>query len=170
MEFLLKAHRNATAAGSSSSNFCCWRCSCLLIILAVLMVSRFTGCTRSYFMQEGLHIVVLDDTLSMTDQWKEGGQDKNSFKAAKDDVIMTNIVKKVAQSTTNERMIILPLSELVKSTAGGWFQRRPGLEIAGLPEVGRARDLRKRSRMPSIRCSRRSCTPKLPSAWKRPTI
>ena len=62
--------------------------------------------------QDTLHVVLLDDTMSMNDQWKEGGTRKTSFLVAKNDMILDNIVKNVGQSTTNERLMILPLSKL----------------------------------------------------------
>src|SRR4051812_16566146 len=54
----------------------------LLVLLAGLLLARFLGFAFAGFLgpQNTVHVVVLDDRLSMTDQWKaEGGERKNCF-------------------------------------------------------------------------------------------
>src|SRR5437868_11048770 len=77
MEFLLKAQkRNRRRLIIEQLLLLALRC--LLIMLTALLVLRFVGFSLAGFSgQDALHVVVLDDTLSMTDQWKEGGQDRN---------------------------------------------------------------------------------------------
>src|SRR5271168_2241621 len=56
----------------------------ILVLLAALLVARFIG---AFFggvqAQTTQHIILLDDTPSMMDQWLEAGERKNSFKEAK---------------------------------------------------------------------------------------
>lgn len=115
MEFLLKAQkRNRRRLIIEQLILLMLRC--MLIMLAALLVLRFVGFSiAGYSGQDALHVVILDDTPSMNDQWKEGGTDTTCFKIAKEEVILNNLVKKIAQNTTNERLAILPLSELAKN-------------------------------------------------------
>ena len=50
---------------------------CLLVLLAVLLVSRYLFSFAIFEPQNTLHVVVLDDSLSMGDQWREEGEDKD---------------------------------------------------------------------------------------------
>jgi hypothetical protein len=113
MEFLLKSQkRNRRRLIIEQLLLLALRC--LLVLLTGLLVARFVGFSLAGFIgQDSLHIVVVDDTLSMSDQWKEGSEVKTAFKVAKDDVIFGGIVKALGQSTTNERLAIIPLSKLV---------------------------------------------------------
>jgi hypothetical protein len=113
MEFLLKSQkRNRRRLIIEQLILLALRC--LLVLLAALLVLRFVGLSLADFQaQEALHIVLLDDGPSMTDRWKEGNEQKNCFKVAKNDVILGSIVKGLGQSSTNERLVIIPLSDLV---------------------------------------------------------
>src|SRR5881275_2529556 len=56
---------------------------CLLVMMGVLLVSRYLF---AFFQpQNTIHVVVLDDSLSMTDHWKpdDGGEPVDSFKLGK---------------------------------------------------------------------------------------
>src|SRR6516165_3719794 len=54
---------------------------CLLVLLSVLLVSRYLF---AFFQpQNTLHVVLLDDTLSMSDQWKKEGESYNCFQVGK---------------------------------------------------------------------------------------
>jgi hypothetical protein len=112
MEFLLKSQkRNRRRLIIEQLLLLLLRC--VLVALAGLMVLRFVGFSFGMFSkQDTLHVILLDDTLSMNDQWTTGGITKTSFKVAKEDTILNTIVKNVGQSTTNERLMILPLSKL----------------------------------------------------------
>ena len=54
------------------------RCNSL-VLLAVLLVSRYLFSFALFEPQNTLHVVVLDDSLSMSDQWKEDGLDQDCF-------------------------------------------------------------------------------------------
>src|ERR1700724_3701930 len=71
MEFLLKAQkRNRRRLIIEQLVLLALRC--LLVALAGLLVMRFVGFSFADIgSKEALHIVLLDDTLSMNDQWKE---------------------------------------------------------------------------------------------------
>jgi hypothetical protein len=113
MEFLLKSQkRNRRRLIIEQLILLALRC--FLVILAALLVLRFVGFSMAGFTgQEALHVVLLDDSPSMTDHWKEGGSVKTCFNIAKDDVIHDSIVKSLGQSSTNEKLAIIPLSKLV---------------------------------------------------------
>jgi hypothetical protein len=113
MEFLLKSQkRNRRRLIIEQLLLLALRC--LLVVLAALLVLRFVGFSLAgYSSGEALHVVVLDDTPSMTDRWKEGGAMKTCFGIAKEDVLLGGIVKSLGQSSTNEKLAIVPLSKLV---------------------------------------------------------
>src|ERR687896_548490 len=72
MEFLLKAQKRNRRR--------------LIIEQLLLLALRFVGFSFSDFAgKQGFHIVLLDDTLSMTDAWKDNGVAKTSFQTAKQD-------------------------------------------------------------------------------------
>src|SRR5713101_6775287 len=53
---------------------------CLLVALVGLLVMRFVRFSLAGLAQKpGLHIALIDDTLSMNDQWKEGDNVTDSF-------------------------------------------------------------------------------------------
>jgi hypothetical protein len=92
---------------------------CLLILLAGLLLSRFIGCTgvwgSGFEQKSNLHVVILDDTLSMLDKGKDKG---DCFKTAKRE-ILDIIVRNVSQSSTDDGILILRPSDAV----GGLVQR-----------------------------------------------
>src|ERR1700726_2962838 len=72
MEFLLKAQkRNRRRLIIEQLILLALRC--LLVALVGLLVMRFVGFSFADIgSKQAMHIVLLDDTLSMNDQWKEG--------------------------------------------------------------------------------------------------
>src|SRR5213080_1605918 len=88
MEFLLKAQkRNRRRLIIERLLLLALRC--LLVALTGLLVLRFVGFSFSDFAgKQGFHVVVLDDTLSMTDAWKDNGVSKDSFLVAKQDILL----------------------------------------------------------------------------------
>src|ERR1700674_4619623 len=70
MEFLLKSQkRNRRRLIIEQLILLMLRC--LLVVLAALLVARFVGFSLAGFVgQDAMHVVVLDDTMSMNDQWK----------------------------------------------------------------------------------------------------
>src|SRR5437588_4135567 len=85
MEFLLKSQkRNRRRLIIEQLILLALRC--LLVLLVGFLVARFIGLSFTLLGgdQGTLHIVVLDNTLSMSDRWKEKGvQDRSSFEQAK---------------------------------------------------------------------------------------
>src|SRR5436189_5561838 len=71
MEFLLKAQKKSRRR-LIIEQLLLLLLRCLLVLLTALLVSRFVGCSLSPNggEQETLHVVLLDDTLSMTDSWE----------------------------------------------------------------------------------------------------
>src|ERR1700752_1611591 len=86
MEFLLKAQkRNRRRLIIEQLLLLALRC--LLIALVGLLVLRFVGFSFADIgSKRALHIVLLDDTLSMNDQWKENDATRDAFTVAKRDV------------------------------------------------------------------------------------
>src|SRR5712692_5572064 len=85
---------------------------CLLVALVALLVSRFAGFSFAQSQtKDTMVIVLLDDTLSMNDQWKEAEGPKDCFLVAKGEV--DKIIKSMSQTNRNDRLIILPLSKIV---------------------------------------------------------
>src|SRR5881394_1980025 len=77
MEFLLKAQKKSRRR-LIIEQLLLLLLRCLLVLLTALLVSRFLGCSLNAGAaeQETLHVILLDDTLSMTDSWeKDGPQD-----------------------------------------------------------------------------------------------
>jgi hypothetical protein len=107
MEFLLKSQkRNRRRLIIEQLLLLLLRC--LLIALAALLFARFIGLSFGGFEQAGnLHVVLLDDSLSMKDKIK--GQ-PDCFDLAKKGI--ENLAVNVGQSTTNDGLVIFPLSEL----------------------------------------------------------
>lgn len=82
----------------------------LLVLLIGLIVARFLGFAFGMFEpQNRQHIVLLDDTPSMTDQWKEEGEVKTSFKEAKR-LIEKEIAKNAALASKSQQLKLLVLS------------------------------------------------------------
>src|SRR5262249_43478788 len=85
---------------------------CLLVALVALLVSRFTNFSFAQAQtKDVINIVLLDDTLSMNDNWKEADGQKDCFGVAKGEV--DRIIKSMSQTNRNDRLIILPLSKIV---------------------------------------------------------
>src|SRR3989441_11908988 len=60
---------------------------CLLVLLAVLLVARYLFSFPIFEPQNTLHLFFLDFSLSITDQWKEEGDEKHSFKEGKEQAV-----------------------------------------------------------------------------------
>jgi hypothetical protein len=113
MEFLLKSQkRNRRRLIIEQLILLMLRC--LLVILAALLVLRFIGFSFGGFSkQSAMHVILLDDSLSMRDHWQEGGDTRTAFDVAKKDIVLENIVRRIGQSSTADRVVIVPLSKLV---------------------------------------------------------
>ena len=83
MEFLLKAQKRMRKR-LIIEQLLLLLLRCMLVALAGLLVCRFVGFAGSeYWSRPNLHIVVLDDTLSMRDQWKKDDVTLDCFTMAK---------------------------------------------------------------------------------------
>jgi hypothetical protein len=113
MEFLLKAQKR-TRRRLIIEQLLLLALRCFLIALVGLLVSRFIGCGDSNIAgKPNLHIALLDDTPSMQDQWTQDGVKKNCFEVAKKDILINKITKGLAASKTNDRLIVIPLSQII---------------------------------------------------------
>src|SRR5262245_28264355 len=75
----------------------------LLVLLIALIVARFLGFAFGMFEpQNRQHIILLDDTPSMGDQWKDEGEVKTSFKEAKR-LIEKEIAKNAALASKSQQ-------------------------------------------------------------------
>src|SRR2546421_7337410 len=99
MEFLLKAQKR-TRRRLIIEQLILLALRCLLIALVGLLVLRFTGCGEANLGgKPSLHLVLLDDTLSMTDQGKDqDGVVRSCFDIAKTDYLIKEIAKGLSQS------------------------------------------------------------------------
>src|SRR6266436_2390184 len=85
----------------------------LLVLLAGLLLARFLGFSFAgiFQPQNTVHVVILDDRLSMTDHWKsEEGDVKNSFQVAKQ-LIEKEIARPATQGRSANRLVVLRLSD-----------------------------------------------------------
>ena len=98
MEFLLKAQkRNRRRLIIEQLLLLALRC--LLVALVGLLVLRFVGFSFADIgSKQALHIVLLDDTLSMNDEWKENDTQRDAFQVAKQDVLFDKIAKSIGQA------------------------------------------------------------------------
>lgn len=88
----------------------------LLVLLAGLLLARFLGFSFAgiFQPQNTVHLVILDDRLSMTDHWKtEEGDPKDSFNVSKQ-LIEKEIAKPAAQARSPQRLVLARLSDLTK--------------------------------------------------------
>jgi len=80
----------------------CWRFGLVLCGLAVLL----TGTARA---ADATHVVILDDTLSMTDHWKDKDGSKNCFDEGKRRI--AELAAKAAMSKRDQRLVLFRLTE-----------------------------------------------------------
>ena len=62
--------------------------------------------------KQALHMVVLDDSLSMNDEWIEAEATKNSFQVATKEILLDKIAKAVSHTGSSDKLVVLPLSKL----------------------------------------------------------
>jgi len=112
MEFLLKAQkRNRRRLILEQLLLLALRC--ILVALVGLLVMRFVGFSFADFAaKQALHIVLVDDTLSTTDQWKDADKTTDSFARAKHE-LFERVIKKLSQVNSKDRLMLLPLSKAV---------------------------------------------------------
>src|SRR5882672_2479496 len=85
----------------------------LLVVMTALLLARFLGYALAEFrVRNTTHLVLLDDRLSMTDQWKaEDGSRKNAFQVGKQ-VIEKEIAKNALLNRSVQRLVLLRLSDV----------------------------------------------------------
>src|ERR1051325_6104949 len=97
MEFLLKAQKRSRRR-LIIEQLILLLLRCLLVALAALLVARFLGFKADFLTdlfgaeRENVHIVVLDDSLSMRDQWRDADGEKNCFALARKEVLIDGIL------------------------------------------------------------------------------
>lgn len=85
----------------------------LLVLLAGLLLANFRGCSTFAGLgaQNSLHVVLLDDRLSMSDQWKtEDGTKRNSFQTGKQ-LVSNQIARTALGNRSSQRLLLRRLSE-----------------------------------------------------------
>lgn len=110
MEFLLKSQkRNRRRLIIEQLLLLLMRC--MLVLMAVLLASRYLGFSFAFLEpQNTLHVVVIDDTLSMADHWRQDGRTQDTFREARD-LIAREIAKNAVQARTAQRVVVLTASE-----------------------------------------------------------
>jgi hypothetical protein len=110
MEFLLKSQkRNRRRLIIEQLILLLMRCA--LVLMAALLVSRYLGFSFAFLEpQNTLHVVVLDDTLSMSDHWREEGRTQDTFLKARD-LIVKDIARNAVQARTAQRVVVLTATE-----------------------------------------------------------
>jgi hypothetical protein len=84
---------------------------CLLVALVGLLLARYIGAALGFGQPRGtLHVVLLDDTASMTDFWREDGVNRTSFDRAKS-AIISDIVEGAAEAGTPQALEIIRLTK-----------------------------------------------------------
>jgi hypothetical protein len=132
MEFLLKAQKR-TRKRLIIEQLLLLAMRCFLVALLGLLVVRLIdvsptdlwdsmwrlltreagGQVAAVDTSSNLHVVLLDDTLSMSDQWKDGETAKDAFHVAKNEILQERIVKKLGQVRSANRVMLVPLSQVV---------------------------------------------------------
>jgi hypothetical protein len=110
MEFLLKSQkRNRRRLIIEQLLLLLLRIS--LVLLAGLLLARFSGFSfAGLFQKQNLvHVVLLDDTASLQDQWKEEGQNHDSFTLAKR-ILLEKIARPATQASTIQSLQVITLS------------------------------------------------------------
>ncbi|MBY0523357.1 MAG: BatA domain-containing protein [Gemmataceae bacterium] len=78
----------------------------LLVLLIGLIVARFLGIAFAFTPQNRHHVVILDDSPSMGDQWVDEGETKTSFKSAKK-LISDEIAKNAVQASKSQQFKLI---------------------------------------------------------------
>src|SRR6516225_914046 len=110
MEFLLKSQkRNRRRLIIEQLILLALRC--FLVILAGLLVARFVGAAFKGKTDAVSHLIIIDDTLSMTDQTKDKttGKDTTAFDTAK--AVAKDIVKRNVPVSAPQRIKVIRLSQ-----------------------------------------------------------
>src|SRR3954454_22617726 len=105
MEFLLKSQkRNRRRLIIEQMILLLLRC--LLVLLAGFLVARYVQAGLSSG-QGTVHVVVLDDSLSMSDRWGDKGQALTSFDQAKEEIKKVAKEASLASSPQQLKLVLL---------------------------------------------------------------
>lgn len=114
MEFLLKAQKRKRKR-LIIEQLLLLALRCLLIALVGLLVARFIGPSFAAFgSKPTLHVVLLDDTLSMQQEWEDDGKEKikkSAFQTGLDQA--SKIADAMKKSGAADELVILPISKLM---------------------------------------------------------
>ena len=92
-----------------------------LVLLVGLLLARYIGSALGFGQPRGtLHVVLLDDTASMTDYWREDGVTKSTFDQAKK-AIVDDIAAGAADAGTPQAIELIRLTN-----PGESYQVGPG--------------------------------------------
>jgi hypothetical protein len=109
MEFLLKSQkRNRRRLIIEQLILLALRCT--LVALAGFLVARYIGNIGGVGPKDVDHFVVLDDTLSMKDRWREEGEDRTAFDVGKKKVL--EIAKEALKASSPQHLHLVTLSNL----------------------------------------------------------
>ncbi|GIW80360.1 MAG: hypothetical protein KatS3mg105_2167 [Gemmatales bacterium] len=83
----------------------------LLVLLAGLLLARFIGYAlgEGFTPHQSVHLIILDDRLSMSDHWKENDEVVNCFAVGKREIV-NKIARNLAQNTGVQRLVLRRLS------------------------------------------------------------
>jgi len=112
MEFLLKSQKRSRRK-MIIEQLILLMLRCLLIALMGLLLARFLGFDplKTGEARPTLHVLILDDTPSMSDFWRKDGQLSDSFALAKK-MTVESIASAASQATAAQEMQIIRLSDL----------------------------------------------------------
>lgn len=83
----------------------------VLVLLAGLLLARFLGASNFGVRNQNVHVILLDDRLSMTDQWKDkNGERKNAWETAKE-VVEKTIAKQAMDNRATQVIVLRRLSD-----------------------------------------------------------
>ncbi len=83
---------------------------CALVLLIGLLLARYIGSALGFGQPRGtLHVVLLDDTASMTDYWREDGVTKSTFGQSKK-AIVDDIAAGAADAGTSQAIALIRLT------------------------------------------------------------
>src|SRR5262249_11893441 len=86
-----------------------------LVLLFALLTARYLGATIGFGRPRGTtHVVVLDDTASMGDAWRESGVTRTTFDRAKA-AIVADIATGAAEASTPQAVDVIRLSAPTES-------------------------------------------------------
>jgi hypothetical protein len=127
MEFLLKSQkRNRRRLIIEQLILLALRCA--LVALAGFLVARFIG-EWTTPERDVDHLVVLDDTLSMKDRWREEGDDKTAFDVGKKKVL--EVAKEALKANSPQYLRLVTLSSLDETKFNSRLNSQSYKELEG---------------------------------------